>query len=461
MLKIANNTINGGSGTTTTLYGIFVSTATSANIDIYSNTVTIAGGATTSAIYGINNAGGSTASSNTVNIYSNTVTGCTYTTATSGIFYGIYNNGTPATLNMYGNTVSSNVLPGPGAFYGMYNAGALGTNPCNFYNNTIASNSKSGASGAMYLTYGTTATVNYYGNSIHDNSNGSGSGLIYCSYNGSSPVTESYYNNTFYNNTAGGAGTVYGIYLLTTSGTKNIYGNEIYGLSSTGGTVAGIISGYGAPLNVYKNKVYNLSSTGTGGLVYGVSVSATNSYVYNNFISDLRTPTATGTNAVIGINVTGGTTAGLFYNTVYLDATSSSATSFGTSGVSVSVTPTTEIRNNVVVNVSNPGPTSGFTVAHRRSTTTLTTYASASNGNDFYAGSGSNRFLFYDGTNSDATIAAYKSRVTPRDGASFTELPPFTNVGSTPYDLHLMNAPATQCESGGSRVTTPLAITTD
>jgi hypothetical protein len=47
-------------------------------------------------------------------------------------------------------------------------------------------------------------------------------------------------------------------------------------------------------------------------------------------------------------------------------------------------------------------------------------------------------------------MAGFKTLAGPvRDAASFRELPPFINITTTPYDLHLSNTLATGCESGG------------
>src|SRR5204863_1401186 len=94
-INIQYNNINNNDGSgvnhTTTLRGIYAQAGTSANATISNNTVTVKSGATTSAMTAIENAIGITAAANTVTINSNTITGCTYTTATSGVFIGILN----------------------------------------------------------------------------------------------------------------------------------------------------------------------------------------------------------------------------------------------------------------------------------------------------------------------------------------------------------------------------------
>jgi hypothetical protein len=67
----------------------------------------------------------------------------------------------------------------------------------------------------------------------------------------------------------------------------------------------------------------------------------------------------------------------------------------------------------------------------------------------------------YNG-NSYSTLASYKTFVGPtRDNASVTELPPFVNILTTPYDLHIKGYIPTQCQNGGIRIISPFAVTTD
>jgi hypothetical protein len=123
-----------------------------------------------------------------------------------------------------------------------------------------------------------------------------------------------------------------------------------------------------------------------------VQSAGTTTNLYNNLIGDLRTPAANAANPLIGINLNTNTvisSVNISYNTIYLNATSS-GTNFGSSGLSVltSTAPTTatlNLRNNAIVNLSTPNGT-GKTAAYRRSSAVLTNYGSASNNNDFYAG---------------------------------------------------------------------------
>jgi trimeric autotransporter adhesin len=513
--KIANCNINGGTGTTGSVYGIYGSTATNANGSIYGNTIQISTAGTTGYIYGIYNSGlGTSGTTNTLNIYNNTIQNCTQPTSTTSYFYGLYNLATAFTINLYGNTVTNNVFGGSYYMYLCYTTSVSG-GTANVYNNTVSNNSRSGAgtqSGSSYLyclyvvgsgstsihdnnifgnsigpvgpSYGgniyglycsnSSPNQNIYNNSIHDQtitSTYTSSHLIYGIYSfPSSTSVGSIYNNSLYNFTIAlnstGYGYIYGIYSYYQS---SIYGNSLYNINVTNAST-GYGYGYGYYLNgstnsnnIYKNKLYGVSMAGASGYYYGMYIgSGATMNVYNNFISDLKAPASTSTSALHGVYIGGGTNVNLFYNTIYLNATSTSATTFTTNGIYASTTPTVQLRNNIVINkCTAPGSTTYVAAAYRRSSTTLTTYAATSNNNDFYAGTPSaNNVIYTDGTNFDQTLAAYKVRVAPLDAVSVTENPPFVNVASVPYDLHILPV-ATQCESGGSVVSTPLSITDD
>jgi hypothetical protein len=133
--------------------------------------------------------------------------------------------------------------------------------------------------------------------------------------------------------------------------------------------------------SIFKNKIYDLSTTRTGTTgvaVNGILISAgTTNTVYNNLIGDLRATAMASTDAIRGINITSTTassTINVYYNTVFLNATSSGA-NFGTTGIfhAASATATTaalNLRNNIIVNNSTKNGT-GLTVAFRRSGTAL------------------------------------------------------------------------------------------
>lgn len=266
--------------------------------------------------------------------------------------------------------------------------------------------------------------------------------------------------NTINNlSSTGTGGAVTGIICSNTSPSIDISGNAINTLSSTGASaVNGITVSGAATTNVFKNKIYDLSGSNASSTVNGLLVSGgTTVNAYNNIIGDLRTPAANAANPLVGINITGGTNVNAHFNTVNLNATSSGAL-FGSSSISVSTSPTVTLRNNIFVNTSVPNG-AAFTVAHRRSSVTLTSYAAASNNNLLYtiAPSNANYPFYTDGTVFDLDIASYKVRMTTasptRETVAVSEVPAFlSTTGSSAQFLHIDTATPTLIESGGVAV---------
>ena len=134
--------------------------------------------------------------------------------------------------------------------------------------------------------------------------------------------------------------------------------------------------------------------------------------------------------AIEGISVFGGTTSNIYYNTVYFTGTSSAA-NFGSSALYADNTSTIlDLRNNILINTSTPKGTGRTTAFNIPLAYNATYYVSTSNNNLFYAGTpGASNLIFYDGTNSDQTLAAFQTRVGPTsDVDSVTE--PFFNAAT-------------------------------
>ena len=515
-----NNNNGSGVSHATTLRGIYAQAGTSANATITHNDVTVKCGASTSSVYAIDNGIGSTASSNTIDISYNTITG-SYTTAASGTFYGIQNTATAATVNMNYNTISGISTPGTGAIYCFYNTGSAtylnylnnnittitktgiasiyglyvsGSPTVNAQNNTVDGLSCTAASstGSVYGYYSIgSSAIETVSNNIFRNFSSTGTATFYGIYFYSATGNKKSQSNQLYNFTIAGGGTMYGlsmgygsidtlsnnqihdftitgstsgtIYgLRITAGTTNqVYQNTIYALSNAGGTSGAIYGLYiatGTTNNVYRNKVCNISSGSSNPTVYGAYLSSgsTNNFS-NNLIGDLRTPAASAAIPLAGIYVGGGTNANVYYNTVYLNATST-GTLFGSAALYASTSTVLDLRNNILVNTSTPVGATGFTAAYRRSSNALANYASTSNTNYYFAGTPSvTMLIFYDGTNSDQTLAAFQARVTPRDNASVTNAtgPSFlsTTCGDATF-LHINPAVSTVIESGGAAIAT-------
>ncbi|MCW9094679.1 MAG: hypothetical protein OQJ74_02420, partial [Ignavibacteriaceae bacterium] len=400
-LKIANNTINGGTGSTSLMYGIYTSTGNNSNIDIYSNTVTVTSDASSSSVYCIYNLMGSSGTDNTINIYDNIIENISSTS--TGTWYILYNNGSAFTVNIYGNTIRNVTRPGSGTTY------------------------------------------------------------LLRQYNTASDGTENVYNNNIYNNT-NGTSSLYCLYSYPTSSTtKYIHNNNIY--SNTGGSTIYTLYDYsGTASYVYENNIYNIESTTTSSSVlYGIyCASGTDHYYYNNFISDVKAPNSTSTAAgTRGIYLSSGTNIGLYYNTVYLDYTAAAGNISAVFYPSTSPT-SIDLRNNIFVNNVDNSAGADAIVFRGGGTATLTDLAATTNNNLYYAGTPSaTNLIYYDGTNTAQTLGEYQALVSPLELSSVTSLPPFVNTTTPPYDLHIDPTTPTQTESGGTPVTTPIAITTD
>ncbi len=476
------NSIVENNGTTSTRGAITIGTGTN-SVAITGNDIRDAVSGTTgsaySAIYSATSTNILNISSNNIynwsnyGIYLSTVAdGCTISgnslyntllTPPATAQYAIYiaaGNNHSVTANYVGGSApsclgaSAFINTGAVGFYGIY-LSVGSTTATSVQNNTIKninmSNVGTSAFYGIYATAGASVIGNITGNTISNISSGTGS--FYGIY-GLSTTTNLISNNTV--QSVSTLGTVYGI---SFAGTTPVVGNNsIHGLSTTGTTVYGINNSGAGTSNCFQNRIYDITVNNVSPVLYGLYISTgTANYNYNNIISDLKTPIANSATAVYGIYISTGTAIGLFNNSVYLNATSS-GTNFGSIAVYGSATPTLDMRNNIFVNNSTPNGT-GLTVAYRRSTTTLTSYAATSNNNCFYAGTpGASNLIFYDGTNSDMTFTAFKNRMSTRDAASFSELPPFI---ASPLNLHLNLVTPNQCESGGVRITSPIALTTD
>lgn len=478
-LFITGNTITNNSIFTNNNYiCIYNASGITDSIGITGNTISnnTQSGNSGGNFYGVINSGA--AATTIVNINQNVVSGNSFTGTVSGGFIAITSNTSsphPLSLSMSNNRISENTLSGTGDLNCIWSSGVPGS--LNTSTDTIYSNQKTGASGAIYgirlSSSAVTATNNLiYSNSIPSTSGASAAIVFGIAMNAlTTPTSELYSNNIIYGLSVGGTSTsishaVHGILSTpSSSGIKTFSQNIIHDLTvNTSGS--GIVSGINnsiasAGSSMYRNQVYNLTCSGVSSSVSGILVASGSFYIYNNMVSGLSAPTASGTSPVNGINISNGTSISLIHNSVYLNA-ASSATTFGSSGFFVSSTPTVDMRNNIIVNISSPGSTSGNTVAYRRTSTNLTNYSAVSNNNLFYAGAAAaNRLIFFDGVNSDQTIAAYKTRVGPtRDNASISALVSFLNAAGN--DLHL-KIPDDICIVGdkGIAVTVPVLVNTD
>lgn len=359
--------------------------------------------------------------------------------STAANTYGIR---TEIALNASGNITNNDitVLSTSGIMYPLFNnSGGTGVNNIiNIGFNRIFGCSTSGSSLYGIRSQASAARVNINNNQIFNCVN-SGTGATYMIWNipGGATITHMFENS------------IYNITVTLTNNNSTLY--PIICNTSTGST------------HVYKNRIYNIThnGSGTGNLIINRS-NAANFYFYNNIISQLFTPNATGADAIRAVEINTGANQKVFHNTVYLNATSNSLNNYGNSALFISTGAATEVRNNIFVNMSAPGPNGGVVAAYRRSSTTLTTYDSASNHNCFYVDTNlTRRAIYIAGTDIDTTMSAFRNRVGPfRDAQSISLLPPFTNLTGAPFDLTL-NTLFTPIAGGALPITNPVTITDD
>jgi len=382
----------------------------------------------------------------TLTISGNNFSNVTTTGATD--FFGIQELKGPVGANSLTKTISgntiSNITMGSGNFYGLYID--RGQNP-GVISNTISNVSTAGVINAVYLLPNSGAgTIDITSNTI--NTLNSTADDVYGIRSFSTSPAVTFNGNSLTGLSSGGSSkTVTGIYLAAGQ-TVNMYDNNINNLTGTGtgsAVVNGIWINNGTTVNIYRNKIHTLQQSGTlsagspavNGMLFSNGTTVT---AYNNFVANLGAGNADLADAVRGISVTSataGSTYNLYYNSIYINATST-GTNFGTSGIyhltnATATTGTLNMADNIIVNTSTANGT-GLTAAYRRSDATLANFAAASDYNLWYAGIPSaTRLIFYDGTNSDQTLAAYQARVSTREANSISMMPVFTSV----TDLHL------------------------
>jgi hypothetical protein len=360
------------------------------------------------------------------------------------------------TKTITGNTFSNITLEG-GLAAVMYSW--KGTNiTCS--NNTISNIKAPVTFGICVETISAAGTYTLNGNTI-SGLEATGAGNATAIIGGTQLTSVTVQNNIISNiKTSATNGTeAVGIDISGTSATFS--GNTISDISSAGtGVSSGLILKGGGTALITNNQIHTLTNTASGTAtsprVHGLQIqSGTSVTAANNFIANLTAPSLGGADVLRGISVlskAATTNYKLYYNSVYLNATSS-ATDFGTSAVfdSTSATATTaalDMIDNIFVNTSTPNGT-GKTVAFRRSDATLNNYASTSNYNLYYSGTpGAAKLIFDDGTNSDQTITAFKARVSTRDVNSISAMPDFTSA----TDLHLVAALNCEIEGKGTPV---------
>ncbi|MCX6165093.1 MAG: hypothetical protein NTU73_09610, partial [Ignavibacteriae bacterium] len=253
-LAVNNNDIGGGTGSTSTCYGMYIYYGYNSSVMVYNNTVSDTTSSTTSAAYGIAlYYAGYSGTDNTVIVKRNTVQGMTSTAATSAAFYGYYLYYIPAVyLTIDSNRLINNKWGGTsqtatGTIYGMYvypyTTAPVAGSVTNFTNNYIAGNKRiqsaigAGTLYGIYFYYGG-QTVNTYNNTIENDtlSTTTGTSYYFYIYNYYS-TTVNYYNNAIRNiYKPTGSNTTYMYYISNAaySGTFNFYNNTANNFKAAG-----------------------------------------------------------------------------------------------------------------------------------------------------------------------------------------------------------------------------------
>lgn len=474
-VNVSNNYFYGfnyaGTGTTQVILSQLAGIGT---LNINNNTIdsTVLWGAAASGTH--YNIGVTAAPASALNINSNSITRTILNTTGVGskTLYPIYFTGATPSINMNDNTIDGLTRNGTtgGTTIGIYHTGGTnGTSTTTVKRNIVRNFSIDGAGTAstMYGIQVSTGTIICDSNTIHNLSciKTTGTGALYGIYDISSPNNENFNYNNIYNLTHNGTGVVYGLYTFTTTGVRNVSYNTIYNLTGSG-TVSGILQSSSLP-SIFNNKIYDLTTNSTTAVVSGIAITSTTAgiaRIYNNVIGRLYAPLSNGgtTATVIGINITSttaSTTLGVYHNTINLDAVST-GTNFSSAGIlhTYSATATSaalDLRNNIIINNSTPNGT-GICAALRRTTATnLNNFNAISNRNLFYAGTpAANRVIYYDGTNLDQTLVAYKARVVPIDSASVTENVSFANttIGGLNTFLGVNTTIATEVEAAARNI---------
>lgn len=509
-LSINGNTFNNNStnATSGSYYNIYNTGAVTNSITITSNTisaVTFSAASTSLTNYNIIYTGSS--ASAIVNINNNTLSGISYVGATggTGAWAGIYCNASTSVSTIQGNllnnlsikttgviyliyhsqssqnvSVNSNSIvtafartaAGSSATYFYYNLSGSPTNPSfNFFNNNFSNYNNGTNTGALYMlyTYYGALTTNIYGNVCSNITASSGTSSMYMIYGPYYSATNNIYNNTWSNITYG-TGNIYMMYFYNYYGTaSNIYGNTWNNIVSSG-TNYGIYYYYpggittGGVFNFYRNKISDVTTNGTSTSLYGMYIlgyyAGQTVNIYNNVIGNLYAPSSINSQAISGMYILPQASYNLnvYNNSVYLTGTSG-ASGFGSNGIYTSSSYNMTFANNLIVN--NCAATGvGQVVAHRRLSSTISTYNTGSDNNLYYAGVPSATNMIYsDGVNNLQTLASYKSFMAGKEAAAVTENPPFAVLtGSSSTYLSISGSTTTQIESGAL----PIAgLTTD
>ena len=460
-LKVAGNTLT--SNTTfegyATLYGIYLTDANNANLDLYDNTVSIIFSPIdpvgNTLFTGIHSDMGQNGTTNTANIYNNNVTECSLPAASGSTevkFINLINLG--VTVNVYGNTVSDNIV-----------GGRLDANPIGQIRYFWVQKAST-----------TPGPITVHSNNITNNERVQptpSAGVTFMMGLAGSGTVLNAYNNVIDNNIIATTGGTYGIFFtFNDSQERNLYNNQLTNISEVNGSFNGIYISSGLQSSyIYGNKVQNISSNSTSQYASfnGIYIGQVNSNinVYNNIVGDLNNPAANATlgtswNMLNGIYIeTKPFIRRIYNNTIFLNVTPAGTQStYGSSAILAEDLYGVDLLNNILINTSGSVGSEGKAAVIRSRSTSIDLFTS--NYNNLYAGTpGPTKLIFFNGVTAMQTLANYKAFISPQELQSVTEMSPFVNIATRPYDLHLKTNIPTQCESGGVIITSPFALTTD
>jgi hypothetical protein len=476
-----DNVTNTGAGSS---YGIFHTgsgTGGPHNFVDTGNNINAITNASSGEVYGIyNESSGSatglnqarTITGNGISNISNTGGGAAY-----GIFHTGSGTGGPHNVNSATNTIGNVSSNGSGSAYGIFHTGSGTGGPNNLTNsgniiNNISNSSSGNAYGIFHTGSGTggpnnSSRVSNTISNISNSGSGNAFGIFHTGSGTGGPHNGITRNNTISNlTTSSGTGACYGIF-HTGSGTggphkARISGNTLSNFSSASDSIEGIRIVTVDSLNLENNRIVKFATV--SGKVEGINITSTQAgllgVVSNSVIGDFTTVSSNSSDAISGININGTTATSIkfFYNSVYLQA-SSSGGSFGSSAFAFNSSVPVDLRNNIFINRSNAASGGGVRVLTRNGASGG--LLNTSNNNAYFVSDStiSNNFIFSDGTNNYQSFNAYRNFV-GFENSSFAENVSFLSVdGANANFLKVNTSTETRIESGGT--ISNLGITTD
>lgn len=340
-INVSYNSINNNNGSGVNhgadLRGIHLGAGTSAGASITNNTVTLKGGGTTTSLTAIENNSGATAASNSIIITNNLITNCTYSTATSGVFLGIYNSASAAYLSISNNTLSGNSTNATsGNNYPIFNGGAV-TTTIDLNNNLINLGTFNATSTSLILRGifnsggATTSTLNIGSNTFQSvNYVGTGSGENEMIYHSGTRAAVNINNNNFNSILLRTTGTIYMIYNSNSTTNSSISNNSITGSFANAATGSSsnmyLYYNFGSPgsgtTTISGNNFSNITMVGTG-VFYGFYQATSTSQVELLLNNTLSNVTATGS-TIYGIHHNYGQTGSAVTNNTITNLVGSS-----------------------------------------------------------------------------------------------------------------------------------------